>query len=59
MSKNQLIAAAQRVCCGVSKLKFASFTSSTTFENLSFKLQSSIMTYNNRNAANIHYFMGC
>ena len=38
MGKNQLIAAIQRVCHGVSKLEFALFTPITTFEELSSKL---------------------
>ena len=56
IGKNQLIAPTQRVCREVSKLKFALFTPTTTFEELSSKLQSSIMTHNNRNVINIQYF---
>ncbi len=52
MGKNQLIAATQRACCGVSELEFTLFTLTTTFEELSSKLRSSIITCDNRNAAN-------
>ena len=38
MGENQLIAATQRVCRGVSELEFALFTPTTTFEELSSKL---------------------
>ena len=56
MGENQLIATTQRACHGVPKLEFALFTPTTTFEELFSKLQSSIMTHDNRNAANIQYF---
>ena len=56
IGENQLIAATQRECRGVSKLEFALFTPATTFEELSSKLQSFIMTHDNRNATNIQYF---
>ena len=56
MGKNQLIATTQRECRGVPKLEFALFTPTATFKELSSKLQSSIITNNNRNAANIQYF---
>ena len=56
MGENQLITAIQRACRGVPKLEFALFTPATTFEKLSSKLRSSIMTHDNRNAANIQYF---
>ncbi len=58
-SKNQLIAAIQRACRGVSKLEFALFTPTTTFEKLSSKLRSSIITHDNRNAANTQLFTEC
>ena len=53
MGKNELIAAIQRACRGVSELEFALFTPATTFEKLFSKLQSSIITHDNHNAANI------
>lgn len=53
IGENQYIVAIQRVCCRVSKLEFVLFTPITTIEKFSHKLQSSIMTYDNRNAANI------
>ena len=56
MGEKQLITAIQRACCRVSKLKFLLFTFVTTFQKLSSKLRSSIMTYDNRNTANIQYF---
>ena len=56
MGEKQLIATVQRACRGVSELKFALFTPTTTFEKLSSKLRSSIMTNDNRNAANVQYF---
>ncbi len=56
IGKNQLIAATQRACRGVYELEFALFTSAITFEKLSSKLRSSIITHNNRNAANTQYF---
>ena len=56
MGENQLIAATQRACRGVSELEFALFTPATTFEELSSKLRSSIITHDNRNAANTQYF---
>ena len=59
MGKNQLIATTQRLCYGVSGLEFAVFTPVITFKKLFSKLQSSIMTHNNHNAANIHYFTDC
>ena len=59
MGENQLIAIIQRACRGVSELEFALFTPTTTFEELFSKLQSSIITHNNRNAANIQYFTNC
>ena len=57
IGENQLIAATQRACRGVSELEFALFTPATTFEELSSKLRSSIITYDNHNAANTQYFM--
>ena len=59
IGKNQLIATTQKACRGVSELEFALFTLATTFEKLFSKLQSSIITHNNRNAANIQYFTDC
>ena len=59
MGENQLIAATQRACRGVSELEFALFTFGITFEELSSKLRSSTMTHDNRNAANIQYFTDC
>ena len=59
IGENQLIAAIQRACCKVSKLEFALFTPITTFEELFSKLQTSIMTHDNRNTANIQYFTDC
>ena len=56
MGENQLIAATQRACHGFSELEFALFTPTTTFEELSSKLRSSIMTHDNRYATNIQYF---
>ena len=56
MGENQLIAATQRECHGVSELEFALFTPTTTFEELFSKLRSPIMTHNNRNAINNQYF---
>lgn len=43
IGKNQVITAIQRVCDVVSKLKFALFTFTTSFEKLFFKLESSII----------------
>ncbi len=56
MGENQLIAATQKACRGVSELEFALFTPATTFEELSSKLRLSIITHDNRNAANTQYF---
>ncbi len=56
MGENQLIAATQKACRGVSELEFAQFTPAITFEKLSSKLRSSIIIHDNRNAANTQYF---
>lgn len=56
IGENQLIDATQRVYCGVFKLEFALFIPTTTIKEISSKLRLSIITYNNRNAAIIHYF---
>ncbi len=56
IGENQLIAAAQRVCRGVFELEFALFTPSKTFEELSSKLRSSIITHDNYNTTNTQYF---
>ena len=57
--KNQLIPTIQRAFHGISKLKFAFFTLVTTFEELSSKFQFSIITKDNCNTTNIHYFTDC
>ncbi len=56
MGKNQLIAATQKACRGLFELEFVLFTPATTFKELSSKLRLSIITHDNRNAANIQYF---
>lgn len=53
MSKNQLIAITQKVCYKIFKLEFALFILITILEKLFSKLQSSIITHNNYNIANI------
>lgn len=53
IGENKLIPTIQSVCSGVPERKFALFTSPTIFEELFSKLQSSIMTHDNRNAAKI------
>ena len=53
ISKNQLIATTQKVYYRVFQLEFALFTHVVIFEELFSNLQSSIITHNNCNAANI------
>ncbi len=59
MGENQLIATTQRAYRGVFGLEFALFTPTTTFEELSFKFQSSIIIHNNRNTANTQSLTDC
>lgn len=56
IGENQLIATTQRACRKIFGLKFALFTPTTTFEELSTKLWSSIITHDNHNAVNTQYF---
>ena len=59
MGKNQFITTIQRAYHRVSKLEFILFILTTTLEELFSKLQSSIITHNNRNVANFEHFTDC
>ena len=57
--ERQLIANTERACRGISELEFALFTPSSSFEDLSAKLRSSILTHDNRHgfgSINAQYF---